>query len=356
MVRFISRMRTIPQGFLSARGRAQIRLGTSVSPSHNPGPSPRPSHSQPVLRAILKRLILAPVVLLVLATITFVLVRLAPGGPFDDERSADPTVEAALAAQYHLDEPLPRQYLRFLGDLVQGDLGPSFRSPGERVVEKIWRHLPVSMGIGALAMLLALGLGISAGTIAAVRRGRLTDHVTMVAALVGLALPAFVIGPLFALGFGLWLNVLPVAGWHGMTAPAYLVLPVLTLALPFAARIARLTRAGMLEILHADHVRTARAKGLSGTMVVLRHVLRGGLLPVISFLGPATADLLTGSVVVETVFAIPGIGPEFVQAALSRDYTMVMGTVLVYGALLIVFNILSDVLHALADPRVRHGG
>jgi len=309
-----------------------------------------------VLRSLLRRLLLAPLVLLVLASITFVLIRLAPGGPFDDERSTDAAVEQALAAQYHLDESLGRQYLRFLGDLVQGDLGPSFRSPGETVVAKIARHLPVSMGLGLLALLVAVLAGVSAGTIAAVRRNSALDHGTMVVAMTGLALPTFVIGPILALVFGQWWGWLPVAGWQGFDAPRYLLLPVITLALPFAARIARLTRAGMLEVLSADHVRTARAKGLSGRMVVWRHVLRGGLLPVISYLGPATADILTGSVVVEAVFAIPGIGQEFVQSALSRDYTVVMGTVLVYGVLLILFNMLSDILFVLADPRVRNRG
>jgi len=309
-----------------------------------------------VLRSLLRRLLLAPLMLLVLASITFVLIRLAPGGPFDDERSTDAAVEQALAAQYHLDESLGRQYLRFLGDLVQGDLGPSFRSPGETVVAKIARHLPVSMGLGLLALLVAVLAGVTAGTIAAVRRNSALDHGTMVVAMTGLALPTFVIGPILALVFGQWWGWLPVAGWQGFDAPRYLLLPVFTLALPFAARIARLTRAGMLEVLSADHVRTARAKGLSGRMVVWRHVLRGGLLPVISYLGPATADILTGSVVVEAVFAIPGIGQEFVQSALSRDYTVVMGTVLVYGVLLILFNMLSDILFVLADPRVRNRG
>ncbi len=315
-----------------------------------------PRHSPGVLRSLLRRLLLAPLVLLVLASITFVLIRLAPGGPFDDERSTDAAVEQALAAQYHLDESLGRQYVRFLGDLAHGDLGPSFRSPGETVVTKIARHLPVSMGLGLLALLVAVLAGVSAGTIAAVRRNSAMDHTTMVVAMTGLALPTFVIGPILALVFGQWWGWLPVAGWQGFTTPRYLILPVLTLALPFAARIARLTRAGMLEVLSADHVRTARAKGLSGSMVVWRHVLRGGLLPVISYLGPATADILTGSVVVEAVFAIPGIGQEFVQSALSRDYTVVMGTVLVYGVLLIVFNMLSDILYVLADPRVRDRG
>jgi oligopeptide transport system permease protein len=305
-----------------------------------------------VLRPVLKRLAVAPAVLLVLATITFFLVRLAPGGPFAADRRLEPSVEAALQAQYHLDESQPQQYLRFLGDLVQGDLGPSFRHPGERVGERILRFLPVSMGLGLIALLLALVMGVTAGTWAAVRRNRPADHATMVVALIGLTVPTFVVGPVLALVFGLWLGWLPVAEWKGFTQPIYLVLPVITLALPFAARVARLTRAGMLEVLNADYVRTARAKGLSGRAVVWRHVMRGGLLPVIAFVGPAAADLLTGSVVVETVFAIPGIGPEFVQAALSRDYTMVMGTVLVYGALLIAFNLLSDIGHALADPRV----
>jgi oligopeptide transport system permease protein len=302
---------------------------------------------------LLRRLLLAPVVLLVLATLTFAMVRAAPGGPFQSERGLDPTVQAALAAQYHLDRPLWRQYLDYLGDLAQGDLGPSYKHKAETVNEIVARELPVSLLLGGLALLLALGLGIPAGVLAAARPAGAGDHLAMVAALVAISLPTFVIGPLLAFGFGLWLGWLPVAGWGGWSAPAFLVLPVLTLALPFAARIARLVRAGVLEVANQDFVRTARAKGLDGSAVLMRHALRVGLLPLAGFLGPAAAGLLTGSVVVEQVFQIPGLGREFVEAAVNRDYTLVMGTVLVYGAILVLCNLAADLLAGFLDPRAR---
>ncbi len=302
-------------------------------------------------RYLLKRLLQAPLVLFVLVTISFFLIRAAPGGPFTRERKGDPASEAALNQRYGLDRPLPAQYLMFLGRLARGDLGYSTKQQDERVSERIVRHLPVSLLLGALALALAVALGVSAGVIAAVRHNRGIDHAAMLLAMVGLAVPAFVIGPLLALVFGLWLRWLPVAGYDGWR---HLVLPAITLALPYGARIARLCRAGMLDVINQDFVRTARAKGLSERAVIARHVLRGGLLPVVSYLGPAATDVLTGSLVVEAIFRIPGMGYEFVSGALNRDYTVVMGTVIVYGALLVAFNLLSDVVYGLMDPRVRH--
>ncbi len=302
---------------------------------------------------LLRRLLLAPVVLLVLATVTFVMVRCAPGGPFTAERGMDPVVQQALARQYHFDRPLWRQYLDFLGNLAVGDLGPSYKHKAETVNEIVARELPVSLLLGGLALLVALAVGIPAGVIAAARPDRLGDRAAMVAALVAISLPTFVIGPLLAFGFGLWLGWLPVAGWGGWSAPVFLVLPVLTLAAPCAARIARLVRAGVLEVSGQDFVRTARAKGLDGATVLVRHALRVGLLPLAGFLGPAAATMLTGSVVVEQVFQIPGLGREFVEAAINRDYTLVMGTVLVYGAILVLCNLAADLLGGLLDPRAR---
>lgn len=306
-----------------------------------------------MLRYAALRILQAPMVLLVLVTLSFFLMRAAPGGPFDRDRSMDPIAEAQLRERYHLDESLGRQYIRFMGDLLTGDLGVSFQHPGETVNERIARHLPTSLWLGGLSLLLAIIAGVSVGTVAALHRNGWQDHSSMVVAMLGLALPPFVIGPVLALVAGLWLGWLPVSGYEGWAAPQYILLPVLTLALPFAARIARLTRAGVLEVLTQDHVRTARAKGLAESAVVARHVLRGGLLPVLAFIGPAAASLLTGSLVVEQIFGIPGIGVEFVQAAFDRDYTVVLGTVMVYGALLIALNLLTDIMQAWWDPRVR---
>jgi oligopeptide transport system permease protein len=302
---------------------------------------------------VLKRLLQAPLVLLVLVTVVFFLVRLAPGGPFDGERDLDPAVELALNAKYHLDESLPMQYLRYLGGLVQGDLGPSYTVPDRSVAEIIALYLPASLWVGGIAMVLALAIGISAGTWAAVHHNRFTDHAAMLGALVGLSVPTFVIGPLLMLVLAVWLDWLPTAGWNGFWDPRYLVLPATTLAAPFAARIARLTRAGMLEVLNQDFVRTARAMGLPERNVVVGHALRGGLVPVLGFLGPAVAQVVTGSLVVEQIFQIPGLGREFIFAAINRDYTLVMGTVVVYGVMLVVLNLVTDLIHGWMDPRVR---
>ena len=233
-----------------------------------------------MLRYAVLRLIQAPLVLFVLVTISFFLMRFAEGGPFLRERSMDPVAQAQLEARYRLDQPLHRQYLGFLGDLARGDLGESFQHPGESVNERIARFLPTSLLLGSLALALALGLGLAAGTIAAIRRNRWQDHAGMAAAMVGLALPPFVVGPFLALALGLWWGLLPVSGYEGWASPRHLILPAVTLALPFAARIARLSRAGILEVLAADHVRTARAKGLGEWAVLCRHVLRGGLRPI----------------------------------------------------------------------------
>lgn len=302
---------------------------------------------------LLRRLLLAPLVLFVLATITFIMVRTAPGGPFQGERGMDPVVQKALDAEYHLDRPMWRQYLDFLGNVAVGDLGPSYKHKAETVNEIVARELPVSLLLGGLALLVSLLVGIPAGVLSATHPDRTADRSMMVAALVAISLPTFVIGPLLAFGFGLWLDWLPVAGWNGMASPIFLVLPVLTLAAPLAARIARLVRAGVLEVSNQDFVRTARAKGLDGSAVLVRHCLRVGLLPLAGFLGPAAAGVLTGSVVVEQVFQIPGLGREFVEAAINRDYTLVMGTVLVYGLILVLCNLAADIVGGILDPRAR---
>ncbi len=305
--------------------------------------------------SLVRRLLMAPLVLVVLASLSFVIMRLAPGGPFSSERGKlAPEVQHALEAHYHMDKPMWLQYLRFLGDLARLDLGESISTyKGDSVDSVLARTFPVSLLLGAQALALAVLLGIWAGVAAAMRRHGVADRATLLAGMLAISLPTFVVGPLLALLFGLWLHWLPIAGWQGFMHPAFQVLPAITLSLPFAGRIARLTRVGMLDVLGQEHIRTARAKGARAWRVALLHGLRLGIIPVVAFLGPATAAVLTGSLVIEMVFQIPGMGRDFVNSALNRDYTLVMGTVLVYGALLVLCNILADLAHALLDPRVR---
>jgi oligopeptide transport system permease protein len=304
-----------------------------------------------VWRHLAGRLAGLPPILLVIVTVSFFVMRIAPGGPFDLERTLPEAVRANVEARYHLDEPLARQYVRYLGDVLRGDLGPSFRYPDRTVTELIGLGIPVSLTLGVCALLFALLLGGAAGILAALRHNRLVDYLTMSLALGGVSIPNFVLGPLLILVFALWLGWLPVAGWGSWR---HLVLPAVTLGVLYTAYIARLSRAGMLEVLFQDFVRTARAKGVRESVVVLRHALPSAVLPVVSYLGPAAAGALTGSVVVETIFGIPGIGRYFVQSALNRDYTMVLGTVIVFSALLVVFNLIVDLLYAWLDPRVSY--
>ena len=289
-------------------------------------------------------------VLWIIITVVFFLIRLAPGGPFDAERNVSQEVLASLKAYYHLDSPLYVQYAEYLARLARGDLGPSFKNASWSVNELIVLGFPVSFELGLYALLVALVLGLGAGVIASRKPNTAQDYVPMSLAMLGICVPTFVLGPLLVLVFGLWLGWLPVAGWDG---PQYKILPALTLGAGYAAYIARLTRGGMLEVLSQDFIRTARAKGLTEARVILRHALRGGLQPVVSFLGPAAAGLLTGSFVVETIFQIPGLGRFFVQAAFNRDYTLIMGTVLFYATLILLFNLLVDVAQAWLDPRLR---
>lgn len=298
-----------------------------------------------------RRLLTAIPTLFVLIALSFFLMHLAPGGPFDSERSLPPEIEARLAAEFHLDEPLWRQFGRYLGGLLHGDLGPSFQYEGQTVTGLIARGAPVSAAIGAAAMLLALSGGVALGAIAAMRPGSRIDRGLMLIALTGLSVPSYVVAPLLILIFALGLAWLPAGGWDGDIAAA--VLPSIALALPQLAAIARLTRGALAEALDAPWIRTARAKGLPEHLIVLRHALKPALLPVLSYLGPAAAGLMTGSVVVEQVFGIPGIGRYFVQGALNRDYTLVLGVVLFYGALVIAFNFFVDLAYGALDPRAR---
>jgi oligopeptide transport system permease protein len=304
-----------------------------------------------VLHFVLLRIAQAIPVILAVTTVTFFLVRAAPGGPFDSEKAVLPEVQRALEAQYNLNAPLVEQYFDYLADLGTGNLGPSFKYPGRTVNEILSSGLPVTAELGFYALCFALFIGVFAGVIAALRPNSLQDYVPMTFAMVGICLPSFLLGPTLILIFGIYLDWLPISGWGQF--PGDKILPSITLGSAYAAYIARLCRAGMLEILSQDYIRTARAKGASNTRLIFKHALRGGLVPVIAFLGPAFAGLLAGSFVVETIFQIPGLGRFYVQAAFNRDYTMILGTTVFLSVLIIVFNLLSDVLAAWMDPRLR---
>ncbi|MDB6047172.1 MAG: ABC-type transport system permease protein [Gammaproteobacteria bacterium] len=291
--------------------------------------------------------------LFLIVSASFFIVRLAPGGPFDQEQSLPPQIRANLDRLYGLDQPLSVQYLHYLRGLAHGDFGPSFKLRDFSVGELIAQGLPLSLTLGCAAILLAVLVGIPLGIVAALRRNTAADYGITALVVFGIALPSFVTGPLFALVFGLYLRWLPVAGWEE-GAPRYLVLPVLTLALPVIAYVARITRGSLLEVLRANYVRTARARGLGEMRVLWRHALRPALLPVVSYLGPATAFVVTGSLVVETVFGLPGTGRYLVQGAINRDYTLVMGMITVYGALTLILNLIADLIYGWLDPTVRH--
>ena len=290
--------------------------------------------------------------LLVLITIAFFLIRMAPGGPFDGEKILPPEIRANLDASYHLDEPLLQQYFRYLGQIITGDFGPSFQYKDWTVNELIARGFPVSATVGGLAIVLAFVLGTLIGTIAALRQNTAVDYSVMGVAMLGISIPNFVVAPLLILGVAVYAGWLPAGGWDGSWQR--MVLPVITLALPAIAYIARLTRGSMIEVLHSNYIRTARAKGLPERLVILRHALRPAILPVISYMGPATAALITGSVVIERIYSIPGLGSYFVQGALNRDYTLVMGVVVFYGIVIIVLNFIVDLLYAWLNPRIRY--
>jgi oligopeptide transport system permease protein len=300
-----------------------------------------------------RRVLQAIPTLLLIVAAAFFMMRAAPGGPFDEERALPPEIEANLQAAYGLDQPVAVQFARYLGGLARGDLGPSFRMKDYSVAELIGRGLPVTFAIGAAALLLGVALGIPLGLVAGLRQNGWADHAVMSVALVGIAVPNFVVAPVLALVFGLYLGWLPVAGWEA-GSPSHLVLPVITLALPLVAYLARLTRGSLLEVLQSPFIRTARAKGLDPGVILRRHALKPTLLPVVSFLGPAAAALLTGSLVVEQVFGLPGVGRYFVQGAINRDYTLVMGMVIFYASLILLLNLAVDLVYGWLDPRIRH--
>jgi oligopeptide transport system permease protein len=300
---------------------------------------------------LLRRLVeLVPTAIIIIAA-SFALVRLAPGSPFASEKEIPPQVKAALEAKYGFDKPLAEQFFRYVGRLVQGDLGPSTKYPSRTVNEIIADGFPATLTLGAVALVWALLVGITAGIIGAVRQNTAWDHAAMAAALIGISIPSFVLGPILVLVVSLRWHLLPPAGWGDWR---HVILPGVTLGTIYAASIARLTRGGMLEIVRSDFIRTARAKGLSERLVIWRHMLKGGLLPVVSYLGPAIASILTGSVVVEKIFNIPGIGPYFVDAAFNRDYFLVMGIVVVDAVLLLFMNLVVDIVYGLLDPRIEY--
>jgi len=290
--------------------------------------------------------------LFVLVSLSFFIIRLAPGGPFDQEQALPPAVRSNLDAAYGLDRPLVSQYGRYLAGVVQGDLGPSFRYKDFRVTELIASGLPLSLTIGLAAAVLAFLIGVPLGAVAAWRANSLLDHALMSVSMLAVVLPAFVVGPLLALVFGIYWPIFRVAGYEPGQS-SFLVLPVITLALPVAAYVARLMRNSLQEVLRANFIRTARAKGLSTRAVFLRHALRPALIPVVSYLGPAIAFVITGSLVVESVFGLPGSGRFLVQGAINRDYPLVMGMILVYGVVTLVCNLIADLLYGWLDPRVR---
>lgn len=330
-----------------------------------------------MLKFIFIRLLQLIPVLIVIITLTFVMVRSAPGGPFSSERKIPEHILEQLNEHYGLNDPLPIQYFNYLVkicpkklnlaallkfDLKEGlgtDLGPSTRYEGRSVNELIAESFPVSFVLGFFAILLALLIGIPAGTLAALNKNTTLDYAPMSLAMFGICLPSFVLGPIFALVFGLWLNWFPVSGWrsiggfHWSDDLPYRVLPVVTLSLYYAAGIARLTRGGVLEVLNQDYIRTARAKGLSTWTVTVKHALRAGLMPVISYLGPVMAGVLSGSFIIEMIFQIPGLGRHFINAALNRDYTLVLGTVLFYAMLIILLNLLVDIILVLLNPKLK---
>ena len=306
-------------------------------------------------RFIIRRLISLIPTLFLIVTFSFFIMKVAPGGPFSAERNPPPEVLANINKVYHLDEPIPKQYVRYLGNMLRGDLGPSFRYKDYTVNDLIGNTMPNSLILGITALCGALFFGLLVGLISAVKRNSIADYASMSIAVIGISVPLFVVGPLLMLLFAVKLKWLPTSGWiTGRQGLKTLIMPALALSLPYFAYIARLSRASVLEVLRSDYIRTAYAKGLSYPVVLFKHALKGAMLPVISYLGPAFAGIITGSVVIEKIFLVPGLGTFFVQSALNRDYTLIMGTVVMYSIILIFMNFLVDILYAVIDPRISY--
>ena len=291
----------------------------------------------------------------VIVTLGFFIIRAAPGGPFSREKAVPPGVLVNLLAKYHMDEPLYKQYFRFLGEVVQGDLGPSFVNKDFTVNELIALSLPVSVTLGLTALAIATLLGITLGILSALRQNSAVDYTSMSLAVTGISVPGFVVGPVLMLVFAMILKWVPTSGWiDGRNGIKTLILPAITLSLGTFAYIARITRASMLETLRSDYIRTARAKGLSMRVIIFKHTLKGALLPVISYMGPAIAGLLVGSIAVEKIFAIPGLGQHLIRASINRDYTMIMGIIIVDSLILIAMNFIVDIIYGFLDPRITY--
>ena len=308
-----------------------------------------------MIRFIIRRLISLIPTLFLIVTFSFFIMKVAPGGPFSAERNPPPEVLANINKVYHLDEPLPKQYVRYLGNMLRGDLGPSFRYKDYTVNDLIGNTMPNSLILGITALCSALVFGLLVGLVSAVKRNSIADYASMSIAVIGISVPLFVVGPLLMLLFAVKLKWLPTSGWiTGRQGLKTLIMPALALSLPYFAYIARLSRASVLEVLRSDYIRTAYAKGLSYPVVLFKHALKGAMLPVISYLGPAFAGIITGSVVIERIFLVPGLGTFFVQSALNRDYTLIMGTVVMYSIILILMNFVVDILYAVIDPRISY--
>lgn len=306
-------------------------------------------------RFIVRRVLSAIPLFFIIVTLSFFLIRLAPGGPFSGEKKLPPEIMANIMRKYHMDEPLHQQYLRYMGNVLKGDLGPSYRYKDQTVNELLDKAFPVSILLGTMSLGVALILGTLVGITSALKQNKWQDYTAMSFAVIGISVPLFVIGPILMLIFALNLKWLPTSGWITSRAGwKTAIMPVMTLMMPYFAYIARLSRGSIIEVLRSDYVRTARAKGLKERVVIFKHVLKGGMLPIVTYLGPAFSGIIIGSLAVEQIFVIPGIGKIFVQSALNRDYTVIMGEVIVYSLILMTANFIVDVLYGLLDPRITY--
>jgi len=304
---------------------------------------------------IIKRLLSLIPTMFLIVTFSFFIIRIAPGGPFASEKKVTPEVMANLMHKYHMDEPLVKQYLRYMVDVLHGDLGPSFKNKDYTVNQLIGQSMPNSMILGVTALIIAVVLGTLVGLASAVKQNSWVDYTAMSFASLGISIPLFVVGPVAVLVFAMKLHWFPTSGWITSRAGMItLVMPACTLSLSYFASISRLTRASVLEVLRSDYIRTARAKGLHPTVILIKHVLKGALLPIVTYLGPAFAGIVTGSVVIEQIFLVPGIGNYFVKSALNRDYTLILGTVIVYSVILVIMNFIVDILYGFLDPRISY--
>ena len=349
---------TIPVLFLGERSpRQALREGLAIqrNGSHHVTLHVYPGTSGELnlIRYTISRLAGAIPTLLIIITLSFLLLHAAPGGPFDSQKQIPPAIKANIERMYHLDEPLYKQYARYLGSILRGDFGPSYQYRDTTVNEIIREGFPIDALIGGFALLGALLIGLPIGIIAALRRNTYWDYLPMGLSMIGISVPVFVVAPILILVFAVNLHWLPAGGWVGIS-PSHIILPALALAAPYVAYVARLMRGSMVEVLNSPYILMARAKGVPEPQVILRHALKPALMPLVSFLGPATAGIITGSIVIETIFGLPGIGRAFVDGALNRDYTLVLGVTILYGALIVLFNFLADISYSLLDPRVRY--